>query len=220
MKYFAVIDTNVLVSALLKKNTPPDKVVRQALGGDIIPLLNEEILNEYQEVLSRAKFKFSENEIETVITGIVNRGIFVDAVSLDEILPDVKDAVFYEVVMEGRKSKDASHQLPGRVSLLALFRRQLLISAQHRMLSCRIVAGRPIAPVIKDIKPKPPHMIQLAVHFSYLFGSSCLTISVICFFYRGCGKCRNCFIIQKNPGFHKKMVGCCEGRCGRGFYNI
>lgn len=107
MKYFAVIDTNVLVSALLKKNTPPDKVVRQALGGDIIPLLNEEILNEYQEVLSRAKFKFSENEIETVITGIVNRGIFVDAVSLDEILPDVKDAVFYEVVMEGRKSKDA-----------------------------------------------------------------------------------------------------------------
>lgn len=40
MKYFAVIDTNVLVSAMLKKDTPPDKVVRQALAGGIIPLLN------------------------------------------------------------------------------------------------------------------------------------------------------------------------------------
>lgn len=43
MKYYAVIDTNVLVSAMLKKNTPPDK---------IIPLLNKEILNEYRKVLA------------------------------------------------------------------------------------------------------------------------------------------------------------------------
>lgn len=28
-RYFAVIDTNVLVSAMLKKNTPPDAVLRE-----------------------------------------------------------------------------------------------------------------------------------------------------------------------------------------------
>lgn len=42
MKYFAVIDTNVLVSAMLKQNTPPDKIIRQTLSGNIIPLLNKE----------------------------------------------------------------------------------------------------------------------------------------------------------------------------------
>lgn len=107
MKYFAVIDTNVLVSAMLKKDTPPDKVVRQALAGGIIPLLNKKILDEYWEVLSRAKFKFPEDAVKTVIAGIMKRAVFVDAVPLEEVLPDAKDAVFYEVVMEGRKSADA-----------------------------------------------------------------------------------------------------------------
>lgn len=107
MRYFAVIDTNVLVSAMLKKDTPPDKVVRQALDGDIIPLLNKEILDEYWEVLGRAKFKFSEHAVKAMVTGIIKRAVFVDAESLEEVLPDVKDTVFYEVVMEGRKSTDA-----------------------------------------------------------------------------------------------------------------
>lgn len=58
MKYFVVIDTNVLVSAMLKRNTPPDKVIRHIFAGNIIPLLNEEILNEYREVLNRPKLIF------------------------------------------------------------------------------------------------------------------------------------------------------------------
>lgn len=107
MKYFAVIDTNVLVSAMLKKNTPPDKVIRHALNGKIIPLLSQEILDEYWEVLSRAKFKFSEESVRTLVTGIIKRAVFLDAVSLEEIMADSKDTVFYEVVMEGRKSEDA-----------------------------------------------------------------------------------------------------------------
>ncbi|MCM1127648.1 MAG: putative toxin-antitoxin system toxin component, PIN family [Lachnospiraceae bacterium] len=107
MKYFAVIDTNVLVSAMLKRNTPPDKVIRKIFDGYIIPLLCKEILDEYREVLSRAKFKFSDSAVEMLITGIIKRAVFVDAVSLGEILPDPKDAVFYEVVMEERKLTEA-----------------------------------------------------------------------------------------------------------------
>lgn len=106
MKYYAVIDTNVLVSAMLKKNTPPDKIIRHIFKENIIPLLNKEILDEYREVLARPKFKFSEASVHSIITNIIKKAIFVDAAPLDEILPDPKDIVFYEVVMEGRKSSD------------------------------------------------------------------------------------------------------------------
>ena len=40
MKYYAVIDTNVLVSALLKWDSLPGKIVTHALVGKIIPLVN------------------------------------------------------------------------------------------------------------------------------------------------------------------------------------
>ena len=107
MKHYAVIDTNVLVSAMLKKASIPNYVIQETLEGDIIPLLNKEILEEYWEVLTRPKFKFPENAIMTMVMGFIKRAIFVDAVPIDEILPDSKDVVFYEVVMEGRKSKNA-----------------------------------------------------------------------------------------------------------------
>ena len=53
MKYYAVIDTNVLVSALLKSASIPGIVARESLEGQIIPLLNDEIIAEYRAVLSR-----------------------------------------------------------------------------------------------------------------------------------------------------------------------
>lgn len=106
MKYFVVIDTNVLVSAMLKKNTPPDKLIRHVFAGNIIPLLNEEILNEYREVLNRSKFNFPENAVKDMLAGITKDAVFVDAASVEEILPDPKDIVFYEVVMEGKKSEE------------------------------------------------------------------------------------------------------------------
>ena len=58
MKYFAVIDTNVIVSAMLKKASMPAPVLKEVLVGNIDMLVNEEILDEYLEVLSRKKFVF------------------------------------------------------------------------------------------------------------------------------------------------------------------
>ena len=39
--------------------------------------------------------------------GLTRRGLFVDAGPVEEILPDPKDVVFYEVVMEARRSEEA-----------------------------------------------------------------------------------------------------------------
>ena len=58
MKYFAVIDTNVIVSAMLKNDSFPALVLKEVLLGNINLLMNEEILNEYLEVLSRKNFIF------------------------------------------------------------------------------------------------------------------------------------------------------------------
>lgn len=39
MKYFVVIDTNVLVSAVLKYNSIPGNIIEFAFNGKIIPVL-------------------------------------------------------------------------------------------------------------------------------------------------------------------------------------
>lgn len=115
MQYYAVIDTNVLVSAMLKFQSVPGQVVNEALLGDLIPLLCDEIVAEYREVLARPKFKFEQSVVEIFIDGIINRGIFVDAIPVEEIIPDPKDVMFYEVVMEGRKEHDDAYLVTGNI---------------------------------------------------------------------------------------------------------
>lgn len=44
MKYYAVIDTNVLVSSMLQPDSYPGDIFEFIRDGIIIPLLNEEIL--------------------------------------------------------------------------------------------------------------------------------------------------------------------------------
>lgn len=75
MKYYAVIDTNVLVSAMLKWNSVPGNVMELAFDGPIIPVYNSDILIEYREVLSRPKFHFTKDIVDSVVDTIQNRGI-------------------------------------------------------------------------------------------------------------------------------------------------
>lgn len=104
---YAVIDTNVLVSAMLKWNSVSGCVIEQTFVGEIIPLLNENVLAEYIEVLNRPKFHFDKEKIDEVIKGLIKRGVFIDAEETKIELPDDKDVVFYEIVMEKRKGTEA-----------------------------------------------------------------------------------------------------------------
>ncbi|MBQ0050592.1 MAG: putative toxin-antitoxin system toxin component, PIN family [Treponema sp.] len=106
MKYFAVIDTNVLVSSLFKKGTPPAKIISCITGNVITPLYCQEIIDEYREVLSRPKFKFPKENIDAVIDSILLNGISMEKAEISEEMPDPKDIVFYQVVMESKKSTD------------------------------------------------------------------------------------------------------------------
>lgn len=107
MKYYAVIDTNVLVSAMIRWNSVPGNVVELAFSGTIVPLLNEQIVKEYREVLKRPKFHLTNEIINSVVDEMERLGIYVDADELDLALPDPKDRIFYAIVMEKRKSENA-----------------------------------------------------------------------------------------------------------------
>ena len=107
MDFYAVIDTNVVVSALFKPNSLPGKIVNHALNGKIIPLLHEKILAEYEDVINRPKFKFSQDRIESLLKGIKERGKFIDAKNFEEVLPDPKDKIFYFVTLTAREEAEA-----------------------------------------------------------------------------------------------------------------
>ena len=104
MQIYAVVDTNVIVSALITKNpqSPPNLVLREMLDGKIIPLYHADIIEEYREVLSRTKFHLKEETIQKVINSIISNGIEVNPTPTGEILIDMDDLVFYEVAMEKR----------------------------------------------------------------------------------------------------------------------
>ena len=107
MKYYAVIDTNVVISSMLKKTSIPGQVLDYVADGTIIPLLNEEILDEYEEVLSRNNFGFSEKAIADITSLFRETGVFLERTQTAEKFPDPDDAVFYEIVMTARKTEGA-----------------------------------------------------------------------------------------------------------------
>ena len=111
---FAVIDTNVIVSALLSSegNSNPTIVLRETLRGRITPIYNDEILDEYREVLSREKFHLQKENVDTVINHVKRSGLKVERTKvLDEVFPDPKDVVFYEVAL----SKDDAYLVTGNI---------------------------------------------------------------------------------------------------------
>ena len=110
---YAVIDTNVFVAALLTKNSDSAtvKVYEAIADGLITPLYHKDILNEYAEVLSRPKFKFSKEKINAVLELIIKYGVEVFPKPTGEILIDMDDLIFYEVAME--KIDDDSYLVTG-----------------------------------------------------------------------------------------------------------
>ena len=113
MKFLTIIDTNVIVSAFLSRYNDSATVLLldYLFKGAIIPVYNDEILNEYSTVLTRSKFKIAKEKIDAVLTEIKTKGIHSERVNSGETLPDAKDLVFYEVAL----SKEDSFLVTGNL---------------------------------------------------------------------------------------------------------
>jgi putative PIN family toxin of toxin-antitoxin system len=110
---YAVIDTNVFVSALFSKNinVATVKVLDAIFQGKIVPLYNDEIIAEYEEVLHRSKFHFTPSLVNKYLKSICKMGISSERVHSDEVFPDQDDVVFYEVAL----SKEDAYLVTGNI---------------------------------------------------------------------------------------------------------
>lgn len=108
---YAVIDTNVLVSALFTHNADAAtaRVVAALMQGKFVPLYNEEIIEEYNDVLHRTKFHFPDWKVNMYLEVFHERGIRAERVASHEFFPDPKDVVFYEVAL----SKEDAYLVTG-----------------------------------------------------------------------------------------------------------
>ena len=111
---FAVIDTNVIVSALISTNpkSPPFIIMAHVYAGSIIPVYNDEIIREYRDVLSRPRFHLSLEGIENALSVIQSYGLNLERTQVEGTsFPDSKDAVFYEVKM----SREDAYLITGNI---------------------------------------------------------------------------------------------------------
>jgi putative PIN family toxin of toxin-antitoxin system len=96
-----VLDINVLVSGLLNPNGPPAAIFNLIVNPKLELLYDSRIIQEYMEVLHRAKFGFNSDWIEALIDFLKNEGEYISAEPTKQRFRDDCDRAFYEVMDTG-----------------------------------------------------------------------------------------------------------------------
>ena len=95
-----ILDTNVIVSALIS-NALPTKILYDVVFKLLVePCLSAEVFEEYIEVLAREKFsKFHDfkSKADVVLTKLKEISVFYQTDKKIDILPDVSDNKFLEL---------------------------------------------------------------------------------------------------------------------------
>ena len=97
-----VLDTNVVVSALLHASGTCGRLLDLLLDGAVDACVDERILKEYHEVLARPAFRFFQPDVDTILEFFRHSAIPVIALPLDVTLPDADDLPFVEVAGAGQ----------------------------------------------------------------------------------------------------------------------
>jgi putative PIN family toxin of toxin-antitoxin system len=96
-----VLDTNVVVSGILKPYSKAAAILRLVADGAIQLAYDLRILSEYRDVLRRPKFNFSKENIAGFLDQVEQEGVLVLAKPLKRHLPDPDDELFLEVALSG-----------------------------------------------------------------------------------------------------------------------
>ncbi len=98
-----VLDTNILISALLVKNSTPFKVIKivETIG---VTLYSSETLQEINQVLKRKKFDkyLTSEEKQEFIVKLVKKSELVKIQEVIDVCRDSKDNKFLEVAVSGQ----------------------------------------------------------------------------------------------------------------------
>ena len=95
------LDTNVLVSGLLSPHGPPGRILDAIVLGAVGLLVDDRILREYAEVLTRPRFGFDRVVVLQLVELLAEGAEHVDASGTAVELPDPDDAPFLEVAIAG-----------------------------------------------------------------------------------------------------------------------
>jgi putative PIN family toxin of toxin-antitoxin system len=90
----AVIDTNVLVSALISPSGNESLLLLAVQQGFVRPCFSPAMLKEYAQVLARPKFAFSPAEIGALTDLLLPQGHLLHPAPMSGISPDPKDDPF------------------------------------------------------------------------------------------------------------------------------
>jgi putative PIN family toxin of toxin-antitoxin system len=92
-----VLDTNILISALLSPLGPPAQVfLMTLLDPDTQLCVSGEIYAEYEEVVRRSRFNRSDSEIEATLRTVREKGFWVKPTERVRACPDPDDDIFLE----------------------------------------------------------------------------------------------------------------------------
>jgi putative PIN family toxin of toxin-antitoxin system len=127
-----VVDTNVLVSAMMSGSGAPYFVLQLVLQGAVTLLADSRIFAEYDEVTARPRFDFDQQERRILldVLSIISEPVIASPLRLS--LPDPDDRIFVEVAVAGGADAiitgNARHFIPkrGELTMPVLSPRQLV----------------------------------------------------------------------------------------------
>lgn len=92
-----IIDTNIIVSALLSPDGKAFQLLSEVLDGKYTVFISREVYEEYDEVLHREKFSFDEEIILYILDWFRSNAIWVEVTKSSVSVPDEKDRIFYDI---------------------------------------------------------------------------------------------------------------------------
>ena len=106
---YAVIDTNVIVASLLTRNhdSATARVMNAVYEGKVIPLVCDEILGEYEDVLHRVQLKLDPAKCDYILSLIRDQAEPMHPVHTDASMPDEDDRIFFEIALAGQDVFDS-----------------------------------------------------------------------------------------------------------------
>ena len=111
---YAVIDTNVIVASLKTRHhdSATVRVMDAVYSGQVTPLVNDEILAEYREVLCRPHLKLDPAKCEYIVSLLADLADRFAPVPIEATMPDEDDRVFFEIALAGQEIAD-THLVTG-----------------------------------------------------------------------------------------------------------
>lgn len=127
-----VLDTNILVSAVIAQGSPRT-LLRACIDGTHTLLESPRTIAEFSEVVGRPKFKMTDVEVRRIVTAVVQVSELIETASrLSVIADDPDDDRFLELAVDGRA--------------------HLIVSGDKHLLSLKEFTGIPIVKAVDAVK--------------------------------------------------------------------